>query len=89
MEKDCTEEMIKTDAVILACGGFEANKEMRVEYLGEELKNAVVRGTEYNTGDGLSMAIEVGAQTYGQWDGCHAHTTDFNAPKSRGLSKAG
>lgn len=89
VEKNGVEEMIKTDAVILACGGFEANKEMRVEYLGDEWKNAVVRGTEYNTGDGLAMAIEVGAQTYGQWDGCHAHTTDFNAPRVGDFQKPG
>ncbi|ETP67308.1 hypothetical protein G159_19365 [Planococcus glaciei CHR43] len=48
---------VDTQAVVLACGGFEANKKMRMEHLGEEWEAAIVRGTEFNTGDGLSMAV--------------------------------
>ena len=33
---------------------------------------AKVRGTRYNTGDGIRMALDIGAQSYGQWSGCHA-----------------
>lgn len=89
VEKDGAEDVIAADSIILACGGFEANKEMRTKYLGEEWEHAVVRGTEYNTGDGLKMAIRVGAKTRGQWDGCHAHTTDYNAPRVGDFSKPG
>lgn len=81
--------MISTKSIILACGGFEANKEMRIKYLGKEWENAVVRGTEYNTGDGIKMAVRVGAKTRGQWEGCHAHTTDYNAPKVGDFRKPG
>ena len=52
-------------------GGFEANKKMRSENIGEEWEAAIVRGTEFNTGDGISMAMAVGAQKFGQWSGCH------------------
>jgi tricarballylate dehydrogenase len=59
-------------AVILACGGFEANAEWRTRYLGAGWDLAKVRGTKYNTGDGLAMALGIGAMPYGHWSGCHA-----------------
>ena len=63
---------IQAGAVILACGGFEANTEWRTRYLGRGWDLAKVRGTKYNTGDGLAMALKIGAQPYGHWSGCHA-----------------
>ncbi|HMH75310.1 MAG TPA: FAD-binding protein, partial [Candidatus Udaeobacter sp.] len=42
--------------------------------------HAKVRGTRYNTGDGLRMAIEVGALPHGQWTGCHSTPIDADAP---------
>jgi tricarballylate dehydrogenase len=80
---------IHTSSVVLACGGFEANKEMRKKYLGSEWETAIVRGSEYNTGDGLSMALAIGAQPYGEWSGCHSIGTDLNAPKVGDFSKPG
>ncbi|MBZ5199886.1 FAD-dependent tricarballylate dehydrogenase TcuA [Planomicrobium chinense] len=80
---------VETNAVVLACGGFEANKKMRMEHLGEEWEAAIVRGTEFNTGDGLSMAVAAGAATFGQWSGCHSIGTDYNAPKVGDFSKPG
>src|SRR5699024_7517758 len=35
---------INTQAVILACGGFESSKKKRKKYLGSEWENAKVRG---------------------------------------------
>lgn len=67
-------------AVILACGGFEANAEMRTRYLGQGWELAKVRGIPYNTGDGIRMALDIGAQPYGHWSGCHAVAWDLNAP---------
>jgi tricarballylate dehydrogenase len=69
---DGVEEMISAKAVVLACGGFESNREMRARYLGPGWDMAKVRGTRYNTGDGIRMALDVGAQSYGQWSGAHA-----------------
>lgn len=51
---------IDAGAVVLACGGFEANAEMRTRYLGAGWELAKVRGTQFNTGDGHRMAMEVG-----------------------------
>lgn len=67
-------------AVVLASGGFEANSEMRTRYLGPGWELAKVRGTRYNTGDGIRMALDIGAMPYGNWSGCHAVGWDFNAP---------
>jgi tricarballylate dehydrogenase len=73
---------IHARAVILACGGFEANAEWRTRYLGKGWDLAKVRGTRFNTGDGLRMALEAGAQPFGHWSGCHAvgwdrYATDY------------
>jgi tricarballylate dehydrogenase len=68
-------------AVILACGGFEANPEWRTRYLGPGWELAKVRGTRFNVGDGLRMALEIGACPYGNWSGCHAVGWDRNAPE--------
>lgn len=88
-EKDGQTYEIETKSVILACGGFEANKAERMKYLGDKWSEAIVRGTEYNTGDGIKMALEIGAQRKGQYNGCHAHTTDYNAPHVGDFEKPG
>ncbi len=67
-------------AVVLACGGFESNAEWRARYLGPGWDLAKVRGTRYNTGDGIRMALDAGAMPYGNWSGCHAVGWDRNAP---------
>ena len=66
--------------MVLACGGFEANAEMRARYLGPGWELAKVRGTKFNTGDGIRMALDAGAMAYGHWSGCHAVAWDINAP---------
>ena len=62
---------ITANAVILACGGFEANAQWRAQYLGRPWDHAKVRGTRYNQGDGLRMAMAIGAMPCGQWSGRH------------------
>jgi tricarballylate dehydrogenase len=74
------EGTIAARAVVLACGGFEANREMRTRYLGPGWDMAKVRGTRYNTGDGIQMALDIGAQSYGQWSGCHSVAWERYAP---------
>ena len=67
-------------AVVLGCGGFEANAAWRAQYLGRPWDSAKVRGTKYNQGDGLRMALEIGALPWGQWSGCHATPINAEAP---------
>jgi tricarballylate dehydrogenase len=73
-------------SVVLACGGFEANAEMRARYLGPSWDLARVRGSRFNTGDGLRMALDIGAMPYGHWSGCHASSWDLNAPEVNELA---
>jgi len=71
---------IRAKAVILACGGFESNPEMRVRYLGKGWDLCRVRGTRHNMGEGIKMALEIGARPYGNWSGCHSCEWDISAP---------
>ena len=58
---------------MLACGGFEANTEWRTRYLGPGWDLAKVRGTRFNTGDGIRMALDDRRRSRcGNWSGCHA-----------------
>ncbi|HEX5115564.1 MAG TPA: FAD-dependent tricarballylate dehydrogenase TcuA [Pseudonocardiaceae bacterium] len=75
------EETIPADSVVLASGGFQANTEWRTRYLGPNWDLAKVRGTSYNTGDGIRMALDIGASPAGHWSGCHAVQWDHNAPE--------
>lgn len=69
-------------AVVLACGSFESNAEMRAAYLGPGWDTVRIRGVPYNTGEGLRMAMAVGARPYGSWTTCHASPQDINVPDS-------
>lgn len=77
---------LAADAVVLACGGFEANVEWRTRYLGPGWDLAKVRGTRFNTGDGIRMALEAGAMPWGNWSGAHAVAWDLHAPAFGDLS---
>lgn len=72
------EEDIPAKAVILACGGFEANADMRAHHIGPDWAKAKVRGTPHNTGDGLTMAFDLGAGQHGFYAGCHATPMDLH-----------
>ncbi|WP_245633594.1 FAD-dependent tricarballylate dehydrogenase TcuA [Amycolatopsis jejuensis] len=71
---------IRAGAVVLASGGFQANTEWRTRYLGPGWDLAKVRGTRFNTGDGIRMALAAGAVSWGNWSGAHAVAWDHNAP---------
>ena len=68
------------NSVILACGSFESNAQMRAKYLGEQWRNIKLRGIPNNTGEGLEMAISHGAIPYDDWATCHASPQDINRP---------
>jgi tricarballylate dehydrogenase len=67
--------------VVLAAGGFQANTEWRTRYLGPGWELAKVRGTRFNTGDAIRMALDAGAAPVGNWSGCHAVAWERNAPE--------
>ena len=73
-------ETIHANSVVLASGGFESDPRMRAAHLGPNWDVAKVRGTAHNTGEVLMKAIEIGAQPYGHWSGCHSIAWDAAAP---------
>ena len=63
VEKEGTLVNIRAlNGVVLSCGGFENNPEMIQNYLARPY--VFPYGTTYNTGDGIRMALEVGADLW-------------------------
>ena len=54
-------------SVVLACGGFQGNAEMLVRYMGPNARylRPVARGGYYNKGEGIRMALDIGAAPAG------------------------
>lgn len=75
------ESNIYAKSVVIGSGGFEANTEWRVRYLGEGWDLAKVRGSRFNTGEGIKMALDIGASPAGNWSGAHAVGWELNAPE--------
>ncbi len=72
---------VRAKAVVLAAGGFQSNPEWRARYLGPNWELAKVRGTRFNTGDVIDLALRIGASPSGNWSGCHAVGWERNAPE--------
>ena len=53
---------LRSRATILSTGGFSANKEMVRQYIGAHADQCKLRGSKSCTGDGLRMALAVGAK---------------------------
>ncbi len=53
---------LRAASTILATGGFSANKEMVRQYIGPHADRCKLRGSKQDSGDGLRMALEVGAK---------------------------
>ncbi len=70
-------------AVVLASGGFQGNQEMMFRYFGPNahLTRPVAPGGQYDRGEGIEMALRIGAAPAGQYDAFHAETIDPRSPK--------
>jgi len=75
---------IDADAVILAAGGYESSAEKRARHYGAGFDDMKVRGSGFNTGEVIDMALENGAIAAGQWSGAHMAIIDANAPDTGG-----
>ena len=74
---------LSAPAAVIACGGFEGNKEMLTRYLGRGAGELplVAPTLINNRGEGLRMALEVGADTAGQFDMFHGEPMDPRSSK--------
>jgi tricarballylate dehydrogenase len=77
-------QRIRSKAIVLAAGGFEANIPWLKEYWGEAAENFIIRGTPNNQGRMLKEMLRYGAKAVGDPRGCHAVALDARAPKFDG-----
>ena len=77
-------ETLPADAVVLASGGFQGNGEMMLRHFGPgaDTMRLISPGTRFDTGDGIRMALKLGADRAGDWNGMHAEPLDARDPKS-------
>jgi tricarballylate dehydrogenase len=77
-------QTIAADVVVLACGGFQADREMMRAHFGPEgeTMRLIAPGTRFNSGDGIRFGIAHGALTSGDWNGMHAEPVDPRAENS-------
>ena len=75
-------DTLAADAVILACGGFQADKPMMREHFGAggEAIPLLAPRAHFNSGDGIRMALARGADFSGESSGMHIEPID---PRSR------
>jgi len=79
--QDGTPETRAADAVILACGGFQASHEMMNEHFGAgaDTMRLISPGTRHNSGEGIRIGLALGADRAGDWNGMHAEPIDARA----------
>jgi tricarballylate dehydrogenase len=77
-------EELAADAVVLACGGFEGDAASMREHFGAgaETMRLISPGGRFNTGDGIKMAMQLGAAPSGDWNGMHAEPVDARSKNS-------
>lgn len=65
-------------AVVLGSGGYEGNPEMLAQYIGPRalFLRPVARGGYYNKGEGIRMALRIGAAPSGDFGSYHAEPVD-------------
>jgi tricarballylate dehydrogenase len=82
--QDGVHEELPADAVILCSGGFEGDGAAMREHFGAgaETMRLMSPGGRFNAGDGIKMALALGAARAGDWNGMHAEPVDARAKNS-------
>ena len=64
--------------VVLACGGFEGNPALQSKYIGPRsvYLRPICKGAYFNRGEGIEMALEIGAAPSGDFGSYHAEPID-------------
>jgi len=84
VQVDGAKRTIRSAAVVIASGGFEANLDWLRDAWGSAADNFIVRGSPYNTGVPLRRMLDAGAQPVGDPRECHAIAVDARAPRFDG-----
>ena len=78
---------VRAKKTILACGGFEGNPAMLAQYIGPTARYArpVATGGWYNKGEGICLALDIGAAPAGDFAECHRQPIDPRSSVSEAL----
>jgi tricarballylate dehydrogenase len=76
--------VVRAKAVVIACGGFQADIDWLKEAWGPPAENFIIRGTPYNRGRMLRVLMDKGAKSLGDPTQCHAVAIDARSPKYDG-----
>ncbi len=68
----------RAPAVVLGCGGFQGNAQMLTHYIGQRAVHlrTMSRGSHYNKGEGIRMALDIGAAACGDFGLWHSSPMD-------------
>ena len=77
-------QRVTAKCVVVAAGGFQANRAWLKRYWGEAADNFIIRGTPYDRGRLLRVLLDNGAASVGDPTQCHAVAIDARAPKEDG-----
>ena len=82
-----TSKSLRAASVVLASGGFEGNQEMLVRYLGRRASylRPFAKGGYYNRGEGIEMALAIGAAPAGEYSNYHATPIDPRSDRRSAL----
>jgi tricarballylate dehydrogenase len=77
----------RAPTVVLATGGFQGNKELLAQHLGERGRSleTICPGGTNNRGEGITMALKAGAGRAGQFDMFHGEPSDPRTNKAEAL----
>jgi tricarballylate dehydrogenase len=81
---------IRARHTILACGGFEGNPAMLTQYMGEQARymRPVAEGGWNNKGEGIRLALDIGAAPAGDYAEAHRQPIDPRSSVSEALVNA-
>ncbi|GAB7035435.1 FAD-binding protein [Streptomyces sp. NPDC021749] len=90
VEEGGTSRHIAARRVVLACGGFQGNPELMERHIGPGggALRPVAPGGRSNRGEGIEMAVAVGAARSGQYDRFHGEPVDPRSHQAQALVMA-
>jgi fumarate reductase flavoprotein subunit len=77
-QEDSQVNKVKSKTLVLADGGFQANKRLLDQYVGPNASKSVLRSQSSQQGDSLSIALKNGAKVVGM-DKIYGHIVSRNA----------
>jgi len=79
-------QKIPCKTVVIATGGFQANRKLVTRYIGKGAHRLVLRGYKKNAGDGHKMAAKLGARLIGM-EGYHGGIIHYGYKKFPGVGE--